>query len=208
VPGARAGRPRTQLAKLLPGEIAGLKSLHDRHGRLGWAALFAPAIDLARNGFTQPQDVDDLIEGGAARLDAYDVITQLRAESTFLVKDPLWAETYAPNGTLATAGQTLYRKRLANALEVWSRSSVSVTHFDPSCVAHRQRGPISFLRQRQHCPEHRQGGGGAQWHHHATGTSACRCLPCTLRSTLSGPRQLLGRDPHACQCFLSGHARV
>ncbi|HVN35626.1 MAG TPA: gamma-glutamyltransferase [Casimicrobiaceae bacterium] len=35
----------------VPGTVALLAEVHKRHGRLPWAKLFAPAIDLAENGF-------------------------------------------------------------------------------------------------------------------------------------------------------------
>ena len=34
-----------------PGVLRALKMAHDKHGRLPWARLFEPAIELARNGF-------------------------------------------------------------------------------------------------------------------------------------------------------------
>ncbi|KAI4526616.1 gamma-glutamyltranspeptidase [Schizophyllum commune Loenen D] len=91
------------LAVGTPGEIAGWHLLWERHGRLPWAALFQPAIRLARFGFAVPADL-------AAALDA--------EEYPFLLSDPLWAETYAPNGTLLKEGETCFRTRFADALEV------------------------------------------------------------------------------------------
>ncbi len=35
----------------VPGTLAVLKSIHEKHGRLPWASLFEPAITLAREGF-------------------------------------------------------------------------------------------------------------------------------------------------------------
>ncbi len=35
----------------VPGMIAMMALSHEKHGRLDWASLFAPAIDLAKNGF-------------------------------------------------------------------------------------------------------------------------------------------------------------
>ena len=94
----------------VPGDLRGWEMLHkrfvpirnsgwtkshtvSRHGTLPWADLVAPAIKLARNGFTVNVDL-------AAALQGYDFITQ----------DPLWAETYAPNGTVLVEGDICYRK--------------------------------------------------------------------------------------------------
>lgn len=89
------------LAVGVPGELRGWEMLHQRHGKLPWTKLFEPAINLARNGF--PVNVD--LAG---------FISQY---PDLMLNDPLWAETYAPNGTLLKEGDTCYRKRYANTLE-------------------------------------------------------------------------------------------
>lgn len=89
------------LAVGVPGELRGWEQLHTRHGKLPWKSLFQPAINLARNGFTVNAAL-------AARL---------TGDNAFLTADPLWAEVYAPNGTLLKEGNKAFRKRYATTLE-------------------------------------------------------------------------------------------
>lgn len=90
------------LAVGVPGELRGWELLHQRHGKLPWTKLFEGAIGLARDGFTVNQDLAALLNNSTF---------------PFLTTDPLWAEAYAPNGTLLKQGDTAYRKRYANTLE-------------------------------------------------------------------------------------------
>ena len=73
--------------------------LHARHGSMNFSSLFQPAINLARNGF--PVNVDL-----AAAIAGYNVTTT----------NPLFAESYAPNGTALVEGDTCYRRRYADTL--------------------------------------------------------------------------------------------
>ncbi|KAJ7138819.1 gamma-glutamyltranspeptidase [Mycena filopes] len=89
------------LAIGVPGELRGWEMLHQRHGKLPWKALFQPAIKVARNGFPMNVDLAAAVVSG----------------QKFILADPLWAEVYAPNGTLLKLGDTVYRKRYADTLE-------------------------------------------------------------------------------------------
>jgi len=91
------------LAVGTPGEIRGWQMLHERHGKLPWAFLFEPAILLARNGFRVNKDLADALSA---------------TSYPFLLSDPLWAVTYAPNGTLLKEGDVVVRKRYANTLSI------------------------------------------------------------------------------------------
>lgn len=60
---ARSGR-----AVAVPGVMAALALAHDRHGRLPWAALFAPAIAAAEQGVPLPPYLAQVIRTRAAEL--------------------------------------------------------------------------------------------------------------------------------------------
>ena len=57
------------LASGVPGELRGMEYLHKHYGKLPWAHVMKPAINVARNGFTVTQDLVDYekeaIEGGS-----------------------------------------------------------------------------------------------------------------------------------------------
>ena len=44
---------------------------------------------------------------------------------TFLTDDPVWAEDFAPNGTLLQLGETITRKRYANTLETIAKEGIA-----------------------------------------------------------------------------------
>ena len=56
------------LAAGVPGSVAGLYEAHRKYGRRPWAELVAPAIALARDGFTVDSAFSDDDESGAHRL--------------------------------------------------------------------------------------------------------------------------------------------
>ncbi|KAI8137296.1 gamma-glutamyltransferase, partial [Fennellomyces sp. T-0311] len=85
----------------VPGEIRGFELAHKRHGKLPWATLFEPAIRIARDGFK----ATPLLEG------------RLKSAESWLMTMPEWTEIFAPNGTLAKAGDLIVRANLANTLE-------------------------------------------------------------------------------------------
>lgn len=91
------------MASGVPGELRGLERLHKSYGKLPWKTVVAPAVNVARNGFTVTADIVRYMTGTAY---------------SFLTTDPAWALDFAPNGTRVGLGDTMYRKRYANTLEM------------------------------------------------------------------------------------------
>lgn len=106
------------LAVGVPGELRAWETLHARHGSLPFAKLFAPAIDLARNGFVVNRDLAGFIAG-----------------SEFMLNDTNWSETYAPNGQFLKEGDKAYRKNFANTLERIANEGVDVFYNRESSIA-------------------------------------------------------------------------
>lgn len=83
-----------------PGTPALLETVHRRFGRLGWEALFAPALERAENGFSvSPRlagliagDVDTLARNAAAKAYFLDAAGVPLAAGT-LLKNPAYAQT-------------------------------------------------------------------------------------------------------------------
>ena len=93
----------------MPGEIRGFQYLHEKYGSLPWQALFEPATKVARYGFPLSEDLMDLIN------------METNGKDDFLSLNPTWAVDFAPNGTRLGVGDTIYRKRYADTLEVIGR---------------------------------------------------------------------------------------
>jgi gamma-glutamyltranspeptidase/glutathione hydrolase len=103
-----------------PGVVRLLEIAHRKHGRLAWARLFQPAIDLAENGFPLSSRLHTLLRrdraiAGEAAARAY----FLNAEGTpkaagTLLRNPEFAQTLR---ALATGGaDAFYRGDIARAI--------------------------------------------------------------------------------------------
>ncbi len=89
------------LASGVPGSVAGMWLVHERHGSLPWKELLAPAIDLAERGFPlDPTTADDLrrARGRLARYAGRDV--------------------FYPGGRVLAYGDTLRQPGLARTLRL------------------------------------------------------------------------------------------
>jgi gamma-glutamyltranspeptidase/glutathione hydrolase len=100
------------LAAGVPGSPAGLYELHNALGRLPWAEVVAPAIRLARDGFT----VDRRLANGVER----------RAD--LLGRFPETAAVWLPSGQPPVAGSTVRLPELAATLEAYAaRGAPAIT---------------------------------------------------------------------------------
>lgn len=90
---------RGQLASGVPGAVDGMVKAHLRYGKLPWATLLQPAIDLAENGFAltamQAQELNR-IKGS---------LIKYNPDGTVLINDGDWQE-----------GDTLVQRELAETL--------------------------------------------------------------------------------------------
>ena len=85
---------------VVPGIVAGLEAVHRRYGRLSWAEVLQPAIELARDGF--PID-----EGYAWVIENYSQILQ---------NTEYGRQTFFPGGSPLQAGDILRQPELAGFL--------------------------------------------------------------------------------------------
>jgi gamma-glutamyltranspeptidase/glutathione hydrolase len=89
------------LAAGVPGAVAGLTEAHHRFGHLSFAAVIAPAIGLARDGFVVDEYRSQSIAGDSARLARF----------------PASRASFLPDGAPPVAGTVLRQPDLAATLE-------------------------------------------------------------------------------------------
>lgn len=86
----------------VPGEIRGFAEAHSRHGRLPWAVLFEPSIQLAREGFAVTPKMADMISKFADKMK----------------KSSGMMQTYGrEDGSPKKVGDFIFRSNLAQTLE-------------------------------------------------------------------------------------------
>ncbi|KAH7073018.1 gamma-glutamyltranspeptidase-like protein [Paraphoma chrysanthemicola] len=98
------------LASGIPGELRGLQRLHENYGKLPWATVLQPAINVARKGWRVNEDLVKYMVSAIASAGQ-------NATSNFLVNDLEFALDFAPQGRLLKLNETITRKRYANTLE-------------------------------------------------------------------------------------------
>ncbi|KAK1761450.1 hypothetical protein QBC47DRAFT_370135 [Echria macrotheca] len=97
----------------VPGELRGLEYLHKTYGKLPWEVVVTPAMRIARDGFAVNEDLVRYMNSSGG-------------SSSFLVTDPVWAQDFAPNGTLLGLGDVITRKRYARTLKKIARAGPGI----------------------------------------------------------------------------------
>lgn len=97
-------RPRASLdghlAAGIPGTVAGLYTVHREYGKLPWAAVVAPAIALAENGFLVSSRFTKAVEG----------------RQNTIEKNPAARQVFTKGGILYQPGELLVQRDLAGTL--------------------------------------------------------------------------------------------
>jgi gamma-glutamyltranspeptidase/glutathione hydrolase len=151
---------RSGLSVGVPGTVRTLEAVHRRYGKLPWAALFAPAIKLAENGFPVSPRLSVLLNASrpenfspAARAYFFDESGKPRAVGT-LLKNPEYAATLK---TIAAKGaDAFYSGAIADAVVKAVREAPSIpgdlTAADLSGYVAKERDPICVdYRARKVC---------------------------------------------------------
>ncbi|KAI6781745.1 Gamma-glutamyltranspeptidase-like protein [Emericellopsis cladophorae] len=90
----------------VPSELAGLEYAHKKYGSLPWHTVMAGAIHMAKDGFKVSPDLIKYIH------------LATKNQTNFLVEDPIFAEEFAPNGTMLQLGETMTRPRYGRTLQL------------------------------------------------------------------------------------------
>ena len=91
----------THKASGVPGSVDGMVTAHKKYGKLSWALLLQPAIDLAANGFKITKHLADDLNRNQA------MFKKLNPGKSYLIKDTPWKE-----------GDLLVQADLAKTLEL------------------------------------------------------------------------------------------
>ena len=90
----------THQASGVPGSVDGMVEAHRKYGKLKWADLVQPAVDLARNGFKISKQLANALNGSQEQF------KKLNPGKTYFIKEGGWKD-----------GETLVQEDLAKTLE-------------------------------------------------------------------------------------------
>jgi gamma-glutamyltranspeptidase/glutathione hydrolase len=131
------GQPRPHLAMVpgglsvgVPGVVAMMELAHKRYGKLAWAKLFEPAIELAQNGFPVGRKL-------AATLRAYPQMAQMPDIKRYF---------YHADGTPLAQGEILKNPELAATLRAIALHGSKAFYYGPvaqAIVAAVQHAPVN-----------------------------------------------------------------
>ncbi|MFJ4385838.1 gamma-glutamyltransferase [Pseudomonas sp. NPDC089408] len=133
----------------VPGVLRALKLAHEQHGKLPWGDLFAPAIELARNGFPVSARLHTLIAGDPfiARSPAmarYFLDEQGRPMAVgTLLRNPALAHTFEQ--IAAQGPEVFYRGEIGEAIVAEVRSHANAGYLslqDLQQYQAKQREPV------------------------------------------------------------------
>jgi gamma-glutamyltranspeptidase/glutathione hydrolase len=116
------------LASGIPGEVRGLQRLHTSYGKLPWATVVQPAVEVARKGWRVNED---LVRYMASAISS----DGGNSTSNFLVDDLEFALDFAPKGQLLKLNETITRKRYANTLETIAEQGPDAFYTGPIAAA-------------------------------------------------------------------------
>ncbi|EFR04023.1 gamma-glutamyltranspeptidase 2 [Nannizzia gypsea CBS 118893] len=112
------------LASGIPGELRGLDYLHRQYGKMSWKEVIAPAIKVARGGFSVNQLLFDAMSK-AIKNDGGD---------NFFVRNADWAEVFAPKGTMLGVGDVMKMERYADLLELVATNGTESFYAGPTAT--------------------------------------------------------------------------
>lgn len=115
-----AGKPNLArwggLAVGVPGELRGLKTAHERWGKLEWSELVEPSVRLAK-GWKVSKELERRIEvrySAAFRNACRNSLIKMFA--LLMHNEPTWKEIFAPEGCLLHEGDIIRRTALSRTL--------------------------------------------------------------------------------------------
>ncbi|MGB6118880.1 MAG: gamma-glutamyltransferase [Mesorhizobium sp.] len=98
-----------------PGVVRLMETAHTRYGKLDWKAILAPAIDMARTGFTVSERLAALVA----------------ADTDLLAGQPTTKDYFYPGGVALKSGDVLRNDAYANTLETIAESGADAFYTGP-----------------------------------------------------------------------------